>query len=204
QELDLHLGRQLADLVQEDRAAVRELEATRPALGGTREGAALVTEELALDEPARQRRTVDLDERPAAARAPRVDRARDQLLSSAGLAEDEDRGVRRRHQIDLLEGARQRPALPDDLLEVVDGLDLVLEVTVLAVQLAQLLLRALAFLHVAQDEGEERPPRHLDPRDRAFDRELPAVGVARPEAVRSVDVGPGLAPRLEGKHRRLE
>src|SRR5262249_48954931 len=131
QELHLHLGRELADLVEEDRPAVRELEAARPALGRTGECSALVTEELALDQPARQRGAVDLDERPAAARAPRVDRARDQLLSAAGLAEDEDRGVRRRHQIDLLEGVRQRAALPDDLLEVVDGLNLVLEVEVL-------------------------------------------------------------------------
>src|SRR5262249_23261373 len=152
----------------------------------------------------RQRRAVDLDERPATAWAPRMDGARDQLLSGAGLAEDEDRGVRRRHQLDLLEGVRQRPALPDDLLEVVGGLDLFLQLQVLALQLAQLLLRALPFLHVAQDEGEERPPRHLDPRDRALDRELPAVGVARPEAVRGVDVGPGLTTRIEGPHRRLE
>ena len=133
-----------------------------------------------------------------------MDRARDQLLSGAGLAQDQDGGIGRRHQIDLLERVPERAALPDDLLEVVDGLDLLLEVEILAVQLTQLLLRALAFLHVAQDEREERPPRHLDPRDRALHGELPTVSVARPEAVRGVDVGLGLTTRLEGAHGRLE
>ena len=68
----------------------------------------------------------------------------------------------RRDQVDLLEGVRERAALADDLLEVVDGLDLLLQVEVLAVQLAQLLLGALALVDVAQDQREERPARHLD------------------------------------------
>ena len=63
QQLDLHLYRYLADLVEEQRAAVRELEAPRFARHGARERPTLVSEKLALDELLRDGRTVDLDER---------------------------------------------------------------------------------------------------------------------------------------------
>ncbi len=76
--------------------------------------------------------------------------------------------------------SRERAALPDDLLEVVDGLDLVLEVVVLAVQLAQLFLRALALLDVAQDQREERPARHLD-----VARSCASTANSRPSASRA-------------------
>src|SRR5581483_3745659 len=61
-EPELHL----ADLVEEDRAAVRELELADLPADRARERAALVAEELALEEVARQRGAVDGDERPAA------------------------------------------------------------------------------------------------------------------------------------------
>ena len=71
QELGLRRRRELADLVQEDRAAVGELELPEPARRGAREGALLVAEELALEQRVRNRRAVDRDERPrrAATRA---------------------------------------------------------------------------------------------------------------------------------------
>ncbi len=50
QQLRLHLERQLADLVEEERAAVGDLEAAERALDGAGEGALLVAEQLALDE----------------------------------------------------------------------------------------------------------------------------------------------------------
>ena len=55
-------GRQVADFVQEQRAAARCLE--RALAGGVRAGerAALVPEQLALDQLVRQRRTVERDE----------------------------------------------------------------------------------------------------------------------------------------------
>jgi hypothetical protein len=61
QQLRLQLERQVADLVQEDRAAVSRLEPAGPAVERTRERAPLVTEQLGLDELRRQRRAVDLD-----------------------------------------------------------------------------------------------------------------------------------------------
>src|SRR5580658_3926027 len=63
EKLDLHLHRNLADLVEEEGAAVGELEASRLARYGAGEGSALVAEELALDELLGNRGAVDLDER---------------------------------------------------------------------------------------------------------------------------------------------
>ena len=56
--------RQIADLVEEERAALRQLDLAGHAAIGAGERAALVAEELALDELDRQRRAVDGDERP--------------------------------------------------------------------------------------------------------------------------------------------
>ena len=62
QELALHLERQLADLVQQDGAAVRPARAARLAGLGAREGALLVSEELALDQRRREGGAVDHDQ----------------------------------------------------------------------------------------------------------------------------------------------
>jgi len=85
-QLCLHLERQLADLVQEDGAPVRELEAALLLLDRAREGAALVSEQLALDERRRQRRAVDLHHHVAAAAARLVDGARHQFFACPGLS----------------------------------------------------------------------------------------------------------------------
>ena len=67
--LRLHLGGHVADLVEEEGAAARELELARPARGaGAGERAALVAEELALEELARDRGDVDGEERLRRAR----------------------------------------------------------------------------------------------------------------------------------------
>ena len=66
QELRLQLERQLADLVEEERAAVGALEGAGDAGDGAGEGAALVAEELALDQRRRHGAAVDDDERLAA------------------------------------------------------------------------------------------------------------------------------------------
>src|SRR5581483_6395049 len=70
EELDLRLERHLADLVQEERALASRLELAGAVAIGAREGAALVAEELALDERPGERRAVDGDE----GRAPLVAR----------------------------------------------------------------------------------------------------------------------------------
>ena len=88
QELDLHLRRHLANLVQKDRPAVGELKAAEAFLGRARERALLVPEEFALDQASRQGGTVHLDEWPVGALAVRVHGAGDQFLTGPGLAQD--------------------------------------------------------------------------------------------------------------------
>ena len=70
--------------------------------GGAGERALDVAEELGLEQRLGQRRAVEGDERPRGARAPRVDRARGELLAGAGLARDEDRSRRRRGALDQI------------------------------------------------------------------------------------------------------
>ena len=134
QQLGLHLERQLADLVEEERRAVGELEAADLAGQGAGERALLAAEQLALDEPGRQRGAVDLDDQAAVATAVRWIGLGDELLAGAGLAANEHRGVGGR---DLLHQAQDLPdgdALPDDVAVRVDQLDLGLEVVALGLQ----------------------------------------------------------------------
>src|SRR5690606_15057746 len=91
QELRLQLERQLADLVEEERAAVGGAEAPGALAGRARERALVVPEELALEQPLGDRGAVDDDEGLLAARAPAVDGVGEALFARAGLAEDEDR-----------------------------------------------------------------------------------------------------------------
>src|SRR5262249_12147380 len=90
-------------LVQEERAGARQLDLADAVVDRAREGAALVTEELALEERVGKRRAVDGDEAAALALALEVDRARRELLAGAGLAVDEDGRVVLREHADRLE-----------------------------------------------------------------------------------------------------
>ncbi len=95
EELDLEGGRDVADLVEEERAAVGELEAPLLAADGAGEGALLVAEELGLEERLGEGRAVHLDEGLVGARRLLVKRLGDELLAGAGLAQDEDGGAGR-------------------------------------------------------------------------------------------------------------
>jgi hypothetical protein len=57
-----------------------------------------------------------------------MDGARNQLLAGAGFAQDQDRRVRRRHDLCLLEDASQRVAFADDFAEWMLAADFALEV----------------------------------------------------------------------------
>ena len=63
QELGLQVQRQLADFIEKERAAIRDLKTPAAFRVGSGERAALVAEQFALDERPRQRRTVHFDER---------------------------------------------------------------------------------------------------------------------------------------------
>ena len=95
QELRLERDVEIADLVDEQRAAVGLLE--EPLFGGDRAGerAALVPEERRFEQVRRDRGAIEDDEGTAGARAPLVQRLGEQLLAGAGLAFDDERARRR-------------------------------------------------------------------------------------------------------------
>ena len=108
--LDLDLRRDVADLVQEERPLVGELDLAAAARSGARERPLLVPEELALEDPLGEGAAVHDAERPEAPRAPRVDEAGDELLAGAALPGDEDARVGRGDLVDELEDLLHRPA----------------------------------------------------------------------------------------------
>jgi hypothetical protein len=69
----LKLEGQFADFIEKDRSVVRQLESPRLRIVSTGERTLLVSEQLALDQAGRQRRTVDLDEWRFRAVAPSVE-----------------------------------------------------------------------------------------------------------------------------------
>ena len=109
QQLGLHRERQLAELVEEQRAAVGGAEQALAVCVGARERPLAVAEQRALDQRLRQRAAVDGDERPGRARALVVQRPRDQLLAGAGGTDHQRRTAELRDRPDLV---AQRP---DDL-----------------------------------------------------------------------------------------
>src|SRR5581483_9511606 len=86
QELRLQRDRQVADLVEEQRAAARRLDLAERLLHRAGERAPFVAEELALEQRLGDRRAVDRDEAAAVPRRQPVERAREQLLAGARLA----------------------------------------------------------------------------------------------------------------------
>jgi len=135
QELDLQVEGQLADLVQEDRAAMGELEATDFAGEGAGEGPLLVTEELTLDQCGRDGRAVDLDQRPLLPCTAVVNGPCDQFFARPRFAQDEDRGLGRRHLLHLMQDLQEGLAATNDLLEGVIALNLLPKIDVLCLQL---------------------------------------------------------------------
>ena len=85
QQLGLRFERKLADFVEEDRAAVRELEAADLRVLGVGEGGALVAEQLDFEQRRRQGRAVHGHQGASGARPRLVKPARGQLLAAAGL-----------------------------------------------------------------------------------------------------------------------
>src|SRR2546425_501524 len=90
---DLRLQREahVCDLVEEQGAASRLLEATDLTRDGARERALFVAEQLALEQVFGDRGAIDRDERARRVRAVHVDGPSDDLLARAGLPLDEHR-----------------------------------------------------------------------------------------------------------------
>ncbi len=116
QHLRLRGQAHVADLVEEERAAVRHLELAPAARARPREAALLVAEELALDELGGDRGAVHLHERARRPLRLTVDLLRDELLAAPRLAQDEHAPVRGRDLADLLAQAAHRRAVAQHLV----------------------------------------------------------------------------------------
>ncbi len=124
QQLDLHLDGDLADLVEEQRAAVGELEPPGLARRGAGERALLVAEQLRLHQRLRDRGAVDLDERPVLTARVLMQRLGDELLAGATLARDQHRRRRVGDLVDHLVDREHLIALADEPVAAFDlGLD---------------------------------------------------------------------------------
>src|SRR5690606_8183734 len=106
-------GGNVADFVEEERAAVGELEAAELLGGGAGEGAGLVAEELAFEQRFGQGSAVDRDERAFRALAAGVHGPRGEFFAGARFAEQQDRRVGWRDALHQREDVRQRGAAAD-------------------------------------------------------------------------------------------
>ena len=108
QQLRLQRQRHQADFIDEERAAMRQLEAADACRHGAGERALGVAEQLGLGQRLGNRGGVERDEALVAARAVVVNRAGDELLAGAGLALDQHGAVHRRDQLQGLEDLLHR------------------------------------------------------------------------------------------------
>src|SRR5579872_7144760 len=115
QKFGLEFDGEIADLVEEERPAVGELEPANPGGDGSGEGAAFNTEQLAFEEPGWNGSAIHLDEWSIGARTPTVNRLRDHFLTGAGLTLNQDGGVNRRHDSHLVQNAPDASRPTDQL-----------------------------------------------------------------------------------------
>ena len=156
QQLHLQLHRHLGDLVEEDRAAVGALEEAFVLPVRAREAAALVAEQLALDELRRDGAAVQRQERrfaPAADSSCTV--VRRQLLAGAALADQQHGGGGRRHAAQLVVEHLHARRAAENAAEAA-------ELAQLLAQLADLVLQSGGLLGVPQDGLHALEIRGLD------------------------------------------
>src|SRR5262249_20293900 len=128
EKLGLQFQGDVADLIEEQRPLVGQLEAADLLHDGAGKGAFLVAKQLALQQPGGDGGTVELDEGPLPARAQVVEGAGNQFLAGASFAAHEHGGAGGRHGPALLERASRGGAVADDLAEVVVGANLLFQV----------------------------------------------------------------------------
>jgi len=124
----LKFERKVANFVEEERAAVGELEAADFLADGAGEGAALVAEEFGFKKTAGDGGAIHFDEGAIAARTEIVNRAGEKFLAGSGFAEEEDGRTGRGSELHLGQGALERGALADDFLKIEFTADFFLKV----------------------------------------------------------------------------
>src|SRR5205085_10673773 len=116
QQLGLEIEAQVANLVEEQRSARRELELSELLAMRAGKGASLVPEQRAFDEVSGDRRQVHRDERRVRFAGLPMDQAREQLFAGAALAEDQHRRRQLRHLVHQIDDVARGFARPDDEL----------------------------------------------------------------------------------------
>jgi hypothetical protein len=173
QHLGLRLEAHVADLIEEDRAAVGQLEPPAAPRVGAREGPLLVAEQLRFDQLLGNGRAVHLDERALAPGRKCVDGPRHQLLAAAVLAVDEDAAVGGGGHRDLLAERPDHRAVPDELRALVQ-----LFPQALVLALEPDVLEGARHGHQRLVEGERLLDEVVGAQSRGLDRGLDG-GVAR-------------------------
>ena len=131
QHLGLQADRHLADLVEKQRAAVRDLELPGLAGVGAGERPLLVAEQLGLEQRLGNRRTVDRDKRSVGPIAVRMKRTREQFLARPALTSKQHGGVGRGNAPQVAQHLEQRRVLADDRWRAVTGAERLLQQEVL-------------------------------------------------------------------------
>ena len=124
----LEFERNVADLVEKERAVIGELEAADFLIDRAGKSAAFVAEEFGFEQATGNRGAIDFDEGALFARAEIVNGAGDDLLAGAGFAEDENGAAGGRDEFDLREDFADRGALADDFLEIECAANFFLEI----------------------------------------------------------------------------
>ncbi len=121
QDFGLRLERHVADLVEEQSAAVGPLELTDLVLQHAGETALAMAEQLAFDHLFGNGGAVDLDEGVVGARAGGMDRAGDQFLARTAFSKDQDAAIGGGHELQLLPQRLHRNAFADDAIALTAG-----------------------------------------------------------------------------------
>jgi hypothetical protein len=178
QQLGLHLGGQVPDLVEEDRRVIGQLETADLARERVGEGPFFAPEQLALDQRGGDRGAVHAHHRASAPPARVVNLQGEQFFPGAGFPKQQHRGIGRGHLLDLFHhGANRRT--PADHLD-----------RSIAIPVARVELRVTALVEAfhLRDRGARRRVALLTP------ERLAEQAGQEPELAK-VLVGPGpLAP----------
>jgi len=110
QQLDLQPERHVADLVEEQGAAMRRLEPAGARARRTGESAGFVPEQLGVDDRFRDRTAIDRHERPTAL-AGGMQMTREKFLAGAGLTDDQHARIATRQTLDITQHCERAPVL---------------------------------------------------------------------------------------------
>jgi hypothetical protein len=117
EQLGLERQRQVADLVEQQRAAIGLLEEADLVVASVGERALDVPEQRALQQRLRDRGAVDAHERLVATASTGVQRPRHELLAGAALTGHQHGGIGVRHAVELREEILHRRAVAEQLVE---------------------------------------------------------------------------------------